>query len=394
MSHRTHRMAAVVGVLMLVVVGAASGTRWFVDSTPSPGSSPAAVTSARGHITALSVHGNQLVDQDGAPVRLLGFNHSGAEYACVEGWGIFDGHAAQRTRMSASTVARMATWRGANTVRVPLNEQCWLGLGVQPAYGGATYQEAIRHYVRLLRDHGFVVVLDLHRSAPGRARSLEQEQMPSREHSLDFWSEVAATFEDDTAVVFDVFNEPFPFDEVNSRRAWSCWRDGGCELPSRNASRTYVAAGMNELIAAIRAAGARNVIAVGGIDWASALDRWLDYQPADPLHNLVASFHAYPHNRCADVRCFDTVLAKVASVVPLYAGEVGPELDENCRPTHTAGAGFSEQAFDWLDAHGASYTAWTWNVWDDCASLISDDDGTPTPVWGREVRERLARNSE
>jgi endoglucanase len=279
-------------------------------------------------------------------------------------------------------------------VRVPLNEQCWLGLGVEPAYGGAAYREAIRDYVSLLRGKGFAVVLDLHRSAPGRARSLEQEQMPSREHSLDFWREVAAAFRDDTAVVFDVFNEPFPFDEANSRRAWSCWRDGGCELPSRNASRTYVAAGMNELIATIRATGARNVIAVGGIDWASALDRWLDYQPVDPLDNIVASFHAYPHNRCADVRCFDTVLARVASVVPLYAGEVGPDLDEDCTPTQVAGAGFSEWVFDWLDAHGASYTAWTWNVWDDCAALISDHEGTPTPVWGREVRDRLARNSE
>ncbi|SFL88574.1 glycoside hydrolase family 5 protein [Geodermatophilus ruber] len=395
MSHRTRWTAVAVGVLLiLVVVGRASGTRSFVDSAQSPSSSPAAVTGARGHITALNVRGNQLVDQDGAPVRLLGFNNSGAEYACAQGWGIFDSHAARNTRMSASTVAAMMTWRGANTVRVPLNEQCWLGPGVQRAYGGAAYQKAIRHFVSLLRSHGFVVVLDLHRSAPGRARALEQEQMPSRSHSPDFWRGVATTFKDDTAVVFDVFNEPFPFDEADSRRAWSCWRDGGCRLPSRNASQTYTAAGMNELITTIRATGARNVIAVGGIDWAAALDRWLEYQPVDPLHNLVASFHAYPHNRCADESCFDTVLARVASVVPLYAGEVGPDLDENCTPANVAEAGFSERAFDWLDAHGASYTAWTWNVWNDCASLISDYEGTPTPFWGREVRERLAGNSE
>jgi endoglucanase len=288
----------------------------------------------------------------------------------------------------------MGTWEGANTVRVPLNEQCWLGLGVKPGLGGPAYQAAVHDYVQLLRKHGFVVVLDLHRSAPGQARSLKQEAMPDRDHSLDFWREVATAYKDDTAVMFDVFNEPFPFEDVNSARAWSCWRDGGCELPSVNAEQTYTAAGMTELIAAIRATGARNVVAVGGIHWAETLDRWLEYRPPDPLNNLVASFHAYAHNRhCADERCYDTVLAKVAAAVPLYVGEVGSDtVDDDCTLRSVGRTGFSDQVFDWLDAHGASYTAWSWNVWGDCYSLIRAYDGTPTPIWGEEVRARLARN--
>jgi endoglucanase len=110
----------------------------------------------------------------------------------------------------------MAGWTGANTVRVPLNEQCWLGLGVDPAYGGAGYQAAIGRYVQMLRDRGFVVVLDLHRSAPGSARSLDQEQMPDRDHSLDFWREVATAYKGDTGVVFDASNETWPFGEPDS----------------------------------------------------------------------------------------------------------------------------------------------------------------------------------
>jgi hypothetical protein len=219
--------------------------------------------------------------------------------------------------------------------------------------------------------------------------------MPDREHSPEFWRRVAAAFEDDTGVVFDLFNEPFPFRDLDSSRAWSCWRDGGCRLRSENGPQTYTAAGMDELVAAVRATGARNVIALGGIHWAETLDRWLEYHPADPLDNLVASFHAYPHNRrCDDVACYDTVLARVASVVPLYAGEVGPDLDENCTSPPADRSGFSERTLDWLDAHGASYTAWTWNVWPDCASLVSDHEGTPTPVWGRQIQARLARNGK
>jgi endoglucanase len=56
--------------------------------------------------------------------------------------------------------------------------------------------------------------------------------------------------------------------------------------------------------------------------------------------------------------------------------------------------GFSKRILDWLDAHGASYTAWSWNAWRDCYSLVSSYSGSPTPIWGREVRARLARNAQ
>jgi endoglucanase len=347
------------------------------------------------HITSLSVRGNRIIDQDGTRVRLLGFNSSGAEYACIEGWGIFDGPQEDRTHMSASAVERMAAWTGANTVRIPLNEQCWLGLGVKRAYGGASYQEAIHDYVHLLQNHGFVVVLDLHRSAPGQAASKNQEQMPDRDHSLEFWRQVAAAYKDDPSVVFDAFNEPWPYADTSSPRAWQCWRDGGCELPSQNGGQTYTAAGMNELIATIRETGARNVIAVGGVHWAEMLDQWLRYQPSDPLHNLVASFHNYQYNRfCKDERCYDTVLAKVTAAVPLYAGEVGPDtVDDKCTRASVGHTGFSERILGWLDDHRASYTAWSWNAWGDCYSLISNHSGSPTSIWGKEVKDRLARHA-
>ncbi|MDQ1392361.1 MAG: endoglucanase, partial [Acidimicrobiaceae bacterium] len=39
----------------------------------------------------VKVSGNKLVDGLGRPLRLLGVNRSGTEYACIQGWGIFDG---------------------------------------------------------------------------------------------------------------------------------------------------------------------------------------------------------------------------------------------------------------------------------------------------------------
>jgi len=362
-------------------------------ATPAPASVPApAATPAP---TGLRVAGNELVDGSGAVVRLRGVNASGTEYACIDGWGVFDLPGAHGTEVSEAVVRRLAQWHGITAVRVPLNEQCWLGLGVDPQYGGPAYQRAIAHFVQQLHAQGFVVVLDLHRTAPADGRSLQQEQMPDRDHSTEFWREVATAYKDDTSVIFDLFNEPWPYSAYNGARAWTCWRDGGCRLKSLNTGRPYTAAGMNELIAAVRATGARNVVAAGGLYWGEVLDHWLDYRPSDPLDNVIAAFHAYAGNDiCVEERCFDAVLAPLAAEVPLYVGEFGPDttvsFGDPCPISAAGHTGFDERLLDWLDRHRVGWTAWSWNASDDCLSLVQDQRGTPTPEWGRLVRDRLA----
>src|SRR5438309_1892661 len=97
---------------------------------------------------AVHVRGHELVDGRGRHIRLLGVNRSGAEYACVQGWGIFDGPTDDRA------VAAIRAWR-ANAVRVPLNESCWLGArGVDPRYGGERYRAAVAGFVRRLNRAG------------------------------------------------------------------------------------------------------------------------------------------------------------------------------------------------------------------------------------------------
>ncbi|MFQ5425577.1 MAG: hypothetical protein ACE5EV_00680, partial [Gaiellales bacterium] len=92
----------------------------------------------------LRVSGNRLVDEFGRPFRLAGVNRSGTEYACAQGWGIFDG-AADR-----SFVRTIKSW-GANSVRIGLNEHCWLGInGVSEEWGGAAYRQAVTSFVDLL----------------------------------------------------------------------------------------------------------------------------------------------------------------------------------------------------------------------------------------------------
>src|SRR5438045_3424395 len=151
---------------------------------------------------SIGVSGNHLVDGTGAPIRLLGVNRSGTEYACIQGWGIFDGP------NDAASVAAMAAWH-INVVRIPLNEDCWLNInGVNAAYAGATYQSAIQTYVNLLHQRGLYAILELHWNAPGTSQATGQQVMPDADHSPAFWTSVATFFKADPAVLFELYNEP------------------------------------------------------------------------------------------------------------------------------------------------------------------------------------------
>jgi hypothetical protein len=318
------------------------------------------------------VQGNQLVDSAGHVVKLRGVNRSGTEYACAQGWGFFDGPS------DSTSVAAIRAWR-VNVVRVPLNETCWLAInGVNPAYAGANYQTAISDFVGRLNRAGMLVILELHWSAAGTAIALGQAPMPDRDHTPEFWRQVATAYGNNKAVIFDLFNEPFPDHNTDTPEAWICWRNGGtC------AGFTYQVAGMQQLVDTIRSTGATNVIMVGGVQYAATLSRWLANKPTDPLNNLAASWHIYNFSWCATQACWDSTAAPVAQQVPLVLGELG----QNDR-----GSAFVTALMDWMDARqgGAGYLGWSWDVWGDPLDLISSYDGTPT-TYGQTFKARFAR---
>jgi hypothetical protein len=65
-------------------------------------------------------------------------------------------------------------------------------------------------------------------------------------------------------------------------------------------------------------------------------------------------------------------------------------VDERCPRTAVRADGWAPLTLDWLDRHGAGWTAWSWNPWGDCWSLVQNWAGEPTPRWGAEVKRRLA----
>jgi hypothetical protein len=356
-----------------------------------PGADPASVEPVAG---ALTVQGNRVVDEEGTPFGLTGFNVAGTEYACAEGDGVFDGP--DNRSMPDEVVRAMTTWRGASVVRVPLNQQCWLGITTSPRFGGPVYRQAIADYVGQLRRQGFAVILDLHRSAPGQAAALHQEPMPDRDHSVEFWRQVATAYRGDTGVLFDLFNEPNPLAGSDSPEAWRCWRDGGCTLDSANTGRPYVAAGMQELLDAVGSTGAVNIAIAGGVRYAEAMARWWEFRPEDPAGNLVAATHVYSFNECSTTACLEATIGPLTRQVPVLIGELGPDLvtstglDARCPAEDVGRTGFAAAVLDWAAGHGVGWLAWTWNPWGDCWALVQDWSGSPTPIWGELVRERLA----
>jgi len=318
-------------------------------------------------IRDLHVSGNAIVDSAGRVVVPHGVDRSGTEYACIQNWGIFDGPNDQ------TSVAAIAAWH-TNAVRVPLNEDCWLAInGVPPAYSGTAYRSAIAAFVQLLNSNGLLAILDLHWNAPGTQMATGQEPMADADHAPAFWSSVAGRFKGNKSVIFDLYNEPYGI-------PWSCWRDGG----SASACGTsFSIAGMNSLIAAVRGAGAKNVVMAGGLSYSNDLSQWLAYEPTDPSGNLAASWHVYNFNACDTTSCYDSIVAPVAAKVPLVAGEIG---ESDC--AHT----FIDPLMAWLDAHKGGYLGWAWNADFACGSgpsLITNYDGTPT-AFGVGLQSHLA----
>ncbi len=340
---------------------------------PTPTVTPSPVPSAAPQpALALSVQGNSLLDSSGRVVHIHGVNYAGTEYACIQGSGIFGGPT------DSAAIRAIASWR-VNAVRVPMNEDCWLAINDSPpAYSGANYQQALVNYVNLLNQNGLYAILDLHWNAPGATKATSQQAMADRDHSVTFWSQVASTFKGNNRVIFEAYNEPHPDSQRDSVAAWTCWRDGGtC------AGVTFEAAGMQEIVSAIRATGATNVIALGGVGWSNTLTQWLTYKPADPLNNLVAAWHVYSWNGCSNVTCFNNTVAPVAAAVPVIATEIG---------TDTCNAPFMDTLMNWLDAKRIGYTAWVWDTWGTACSsigLISTWSGTPT-TYGQIYKAHLA----
>lgn len=350
-----------------------AGTGAAAFSVTSSGYTSTAVTLTEVAATPapqLHVSGNALENASGSQVVLHGVDRSGAEYACVQGWGFFDGP------VDEASILAMKTWTHITAVRVPLNEACWNAESyVNSAYAGANYISAVKNYVNLLNANGIVAILDLHwtdglytgnSAGCSSAQATCQKPMPDAAEAIPFWTSVASTFKGDNAVVFDLFNEPYASRATgDTTTGWQCWLNGGTCT-----GIGYPVAGMQSMVNAVRSTSATNVLMLGGEEYSNDLSQWLTYEPTDPDADLVASWHSYSNNTCDTQTCWTSQVAPVIAKVPVVVGEMG---EGDCSGTYI------DPLTTWLNSQNTGYLAWTWDAWGGCSNiLITDYTGNPT----------------
>lgn len=282
--------------------------------------------------------------------------------------------------LAADNYAAMRNSWKANIVRLPLNQVYWNN-------NQSGYQSRVADQISQIHQNGMDVILDLHRSeGPGGTPA---QQCMADPNSVKFWTSVATAHKDKPYVLFELYNEPQMYSN------WAFWLNGG---PVSNGSPagctggSYTAVGMQQLYAAVRGTGARNVVIVGGINWAYDLSFATSstYQIKDPsspyndgkAYNVM--FAAHPYYKPADMKTMANwnLFGEPSAKVPVILTEFGDQ--SQCSGT------FNQQVIAYADAHNMHWTAWAWwNAGCDFPALVSNvHTGTPTAA-GMPVMQAL-----
>jgi endoglucanase len=344
--------------------------------------------------SGVTVSGPQLL-KDNQPFIMRGVNRSGTEYMCRTSAAVFDG---PNGLNDSSQITLMKSW-GVNTVNIPFNESCWLGIN-GAAYGGVNYQNALKTYVSQLEANGMTPVLALFWTAPGSQLAGGHGTMPDSDHTPLMWQSVANTFKNDPYVVFRIDEEPHPGGNI-----WDCWKNGDVQFAAngtltpvssvKHCSESFSTVGMQSIVNIIRGTGATNVLQIPGPSWSNSFNNFLNptYKIADTLSpaQLMASADIYPIGNSCDTGCntttYNNIYGPITQVMPFVAGEIGPDVDASS--TNMSGV---DTLLDWLDQHNSGYLAWEWDVWGNTDDLISSySTGAAKSPWGVDFKNHLAR---
>lgn len=354
---------------------------------------------------AIRIQNKHFVDASGNTIQLRGVNVSGLESIAMQGaLGIFNlpvtinpwGDTAHSNYWEPQYDA-LVSWK-INAIRLPMNEQSWLGYTCQnldsPNNTAATtqtqvnlYRQTVQQTVAKANAAGLYVILDLHWSAPGTICPTRQMPMADTDHSLDFWTSVANTYKNNPAVIFELFNEPWPA-TGSCGDDWNQWQNGAttsavCHgFPNLG---TWTSAGMQQLLDTVRATGATNVVLAGGQELSNDLTQWVAHMPRDPQAQLGAAWHIYPPNpyNNAASSTLTNMVAGVLAQVPIAITEIGDANGDGVT------ASFAPPLIRYADQQGISTFGWTWNPWGDSGEnvLIKTDGHTPTGGWGQYLHD-------
>ncbi len=306
----------------------------------------------------LHVEGNRVLTAEDDEVWLQGVNIPSLEWA-VEG-----------ERVERSLEVAIDEWH-ASIIRLPVSCSFWFGGGPGQEGDGSAYRDRVAGLIAACSAKGAYIILDLH-----------EYRAPKRE-TLAFWHDAAARFSNHPGVLFGLLNEPHDID-------WETWRNGGTvtEQPEGRPATEWHSPGMQRVLDVVRETGARNVVTVGGLDWAYDLSGVVNgYALEDASGNgVIYDSHIYPWKG----GWRDRVLVAAAEH-PVLIGECGcePEPMPFVPPeSHKDPAVWAPDLLGFIQENRLHWTAWCFHP-GATPRLLQDWDYTPTPYWGAYAKAAL-----
>ena len=249
---------------------------------------------------------------------------------------------------------------GANVIRLPVNQE-WV-------LTREDYAADLDQIIDWAAQEGAYTIIDLHWFDDHRTFGGDKVPPLPEENSNRFWYALASRYKGQTAVLFDIFNEPHlpP-------------KDKGFLAPPATTDAEWIKqwhTWAQRLVATIQTADPKRVVLVSGWDWASDLRNFpVRFGGGQPLENVVYSGHIYrqeePDKRFRSVEDIKTRLggASLRATYPVFLAEWGGDTKRDRDPAKGAvslPAGWDQTILGWgtdLEAYLRANHRFTNGVW-------------------------------
>ena len=202
---------------------------------------------------------------------------------------------------------------GINTLRFNLDQAALISSS--PTYSG--YVSEVKQAVARAEAAGYVVDLALFDERNGNAPYTpfwtENPETPLDNATTEGAAlTLTSLFGTDQNVIIELLNEPFPAGQP--AQSWTWWANGGTQTYPQSQWYNDVFVGVNNEIAAMRAAGSVNAIIVQGLS-----ESFSGFQNniVDPLNRVIYSVHPFFNSTAPTVPNWNAAFGNLAATLPV-----------------------------------------------------------------------------
>jgi len=275
---------------------------------------------------------------------------------------------------------RMKSW-GANFVRIPLSPA--FALPRMCSYD-KNYMARVDRIVSWAEQLKMMVLLDDHVATRGLTCGVGKWAGPQKApdmHNVEFVEMLATRYKHHPMVAIDLYNEPHDIPD-------GVWRNGGMV-------DGYRAAGMQQLLNAVRATGNKNLVFVSGNMWANDLRMVVD-KPLYDDFNVVYAAHSYPFMCGRVIAVGEPYRCQGEQYPPHLDAYIAPAIGKRAVMVTEFGTqrpipGEVQAVIDWSERHNIGWAAWLWENGTILDFSLLEGNWSEPSVIGRPVHDALRR---